>query len=237
MNILNEYRLNKAKLALKDIMVISLTMSLVYIALNNSYVRPSLQLSQGSSVWSIDKREHKLLMGLSGHNYLELVDNNNKVISQIHGFAYDPINGEIVERATRSGYKLKVFVFDYNYYKVNDYYLKENNNKNIVKYNTYNENNIKISNANDIDMTLPGTELYSGDMSSTLVIWAKAKLCAAEIDNQDIDYPRYGFKIINETENSNSVAHSIANCSGLSDTPVGLLTPGSNTNLIRINQK
>lgn len=214
MGIINKNKLNKAKLALKDIIVISITMSLVYIALNNSYVRPSLQLSQGSSMWSINKREHKLLMGLSGHNYLELLDNNNKVIGQIHGFAYDTINGEIVERATRSGYKLKVFVFDYNYYKVKD-----------------------RDHLNDIDINLPGTELYSGDMSSTIVIWAKAKLCAAEIDNQDIDYPRYGFKIINETENSNSVAHSIANCSGLSDTPVGLLTPGSNTNLIRINQK
>ncbi len=208
---------NTLKKVLKDIFIICFCVLTIYILLNNSYVRPKPTINTDSknTEWHILKREHKLLMGLTGHTYVELVDNENKVRGQIHGFAYDESTGEIVERADQNGYKLKAFAFDYNYYK----------SKNIAT-------DTPIL---DFDISTSGIEIYSSDQNQTMRIWTKAKLCAAGINNKSIDYPRYGFRLLSETENSNSVAHSVILCAGLSDVNIGLVTPGQYVDLININ--
>ena len=99
-------------------------------------------------------------------------------------------------------YRLKVFNFDYDFYK------------------------------NEISFDFPAIELMSNNSTNTLEVWNKAKACGDLINQKDINYPRYGFKIISETENSNSVAHSIANCAGLIDRQIGLLSPGARTLLL-----
>lgn len=220
-------------IALKDLSVIVICIAIVYVALNNTYVRPHLTTVKGA--WSINKREHKLLLGLSGHTYLELIDDNGKVRGQIHGFAYNESTGEIVERAMQSGYKLKAFAFDYNYYAKeksiqNSIHNNKSNAVNTINNKAWDDFN---KNINDLDTDLPGTRLLADSSTTINSIWNKAKLCAAAIDSQNIDYPRYGFKIISETENSNSVAHSIIECSGLNDVNIGLFTPGQGTELLK----
>ncbi len=193
---------------IKDIAILIFVWMFVYFVFNNTYVRPLLPKEDLSFIknktWSINKKEHKIVIGLTGHTYLEMVDINGEVIGQIHGFAYDTDKGEVIERAMKIGYKLKVFVFDYNYYSLRG--EKENNS---------------------------GISLYNGTASTTIDLWGKAKICAAAIDNRDYNYPQYGFNFMSETENSNSVAHSIINCIGLIDKNIGLITPGRSTELIR----
>ena len=212
-NIFN--KINLAKKLAKDILIICFCVFVVYILLNNGYVRPkpSINKDTESINWHIYKREHKLLMGLTGHNYLELVDAQSKVRGQIHGFAYDESKDKIVERADKNGYKLKAFAFDYDYYKFKS---------------------LGTDTPFSLDLDIPGIDLYSEHRDSVIHIWNKAKLCAAAINNKDIDYPRYGFKLLSETENSNGVAHSVILCAGLSDINIGLITPGQYAELINV---
>ena len=206
------------KKIIKEILIVIFTFVFVYFAFNNTYIRPILKVENYNNIinknsslvkekntqWHINKREHKIVMGLTGHTYLEMINENGEVMGQIHGFAYDPNTGEIIERAMKSGYKLKVFAFDYNYY---------------------------LSRGKKEDVS--GISLYSDVASNTISMWSKAKICAAAIDILDYNYPKYGFNFITETENSNSVSHSIINCIGLKDKNIGLITPGENTNLIK----
>ncbi len=219
---------------LKDIVIIVGCVAISYFVLNNNYVRPHIvknvsdfnsntdtidtknninHNSRDQSNWHIYKKEHKILMGISGHTFLELTNSKDETVEQIHGFAYDVVNNKMIESAIKSGFKLKVFDFDYDFYKYN------------IK------NNEKIN--SDIDTSsFSAIELISDNSTSTLEIWNKAKACGEIINQKDINYPRYGFKIISETENSNSVAHSIALCAGLTDTQIGLISPGARTLLI-----
>ncbi len=214
---------------LKDIFIISFCVALSYFILNNNYVRPHIvknvsdinniknididQNSKDQNNWHIYKKEHKILMGISGHTFLELTNSKDETVEQIHGFAYDVVNNKMIESAIKSGFKLKVFKFNYNFYKYN------------IK------NNEKIN--SDVDTSsFSAIELISDNSTSTLEIWNKAKACGEIINQKDINYPRYGFNIISETENSNSVAHSIALCAGLTDHQIGLLSPGARTLLI-----
>lgn len=199
---------------LKDIFIIAAVGSLSYIALNNTYVRPHIVVNTGgdnidindskneNNNWHIHKKEHKILMGISGHTFLELVNNKNETVEQIHGFAYDAINEKMVESAIKSGFKLKVFNFDYDFYK------------------------------DEIGIDFPAIVLMTDKKEMIVDTWNKAKSCGEIINQKDINYPRYGFKIISETENSNSVAHSIAICAGLADSQIGLLSPGAKTILL-----
>lgn len=206
---------------LKDIIIIIFCIVISYFALNNNYVRPHVTIkinsdsintqdndlsnisnNQDNNNWHIYKKEHKILLGISGHTFLELANNKNEVVEQIHGFAYDSVNDQMIETAVKSGLKLRVFNFDYDFYK------------------------------DEIGFDFPAIELMSDNSTSTLEVWNKAKACGELINQKDINYPRYGFKIISETENSNSVAHSIANCAGLMDRQIGLLSPGARTLLL-----
>ena len=220
--IIHKYNYKKV---IKEILIVVFTLNFVYFAFNNNYVRPvlndknynnidnknNLLNKEESGYWHINKREHSIVWGLSGHTYLELVDNNSEIVGQVHGFAYNTNTGEIVERAMQSGYKLKVFVFDYNYY------LLKGDNK---------EDNKNGS----------GVNIYSGTESSSTELWVKAKNCAASIDTQDYEYPKYGFRVDGSTINSNSVSHTIIKCMGLADINIGLITPGRYTDLIKVTQ-
>ncbi len=195
---------------LKDIIIIIFCIVISYFVLNNNYVRPHIAAAVNNkdsdnninNNWHIYKKEHKILLGISGHTFLELANEKNETVEQIHGFAYDSVNNQMIETAIKSGLKLKVFNFNYDFYK------------------------------NEISFDFPAIELMSNNSTNTLEVWNKAKACGDLINQKDINYPRYGFKIISETENSNSVAHSIANCAGLIDRQIGLLSPGARTLLL-----
>ena len=196
---------------IKESAIIIATLLLCNLVLNNNYVRPTLDILDSQkevasdTSWHIYKREHKLVLGISGHHFIELRDSNNNIISQIHGKAYDNITKEIVEvaKSFRKNYKLKV-----------------------IEYNgdKYSDINLNIG---DI-----GIEIAKGNEADMKASWTKAEECGKVINRESIDYPKFGFRLINETENSNSVAHTLINCMGYTDKSIGLFNPGEKSLLI-----
>lgn len=84
-----------------------------------------------------------------------------------------------------------------------------------------------------ISRNYPGILLYQGTKEDTLLKWGKALACKEEINHKNIPYPPYGVRVTGDTENSNSVAYTIALCMGLNIKHLGLITPGSTRNLLR----
>lgn len=186
---------------LKEISNITIGGFLIFIILFNPYVRPKQELKTG--IWSIEKREHRLLMGLTGHTFLELRDENNNVVYQMHGLPTDS-TGAKLDVGNKDGYKLKVWEFD------GDKYLTKEN-KLIGK---------------------TGVTLAYGNKDEMLQIWTKLRECSIEINKQDIDYPKFGFNVFRETRNSNSVTDSLIECANLENKTIGIITPGRNNILI-----
>lgn len=201
----------------KEILIIVTIVFISNLILNNKYVRPQINFqansqelkstgSENNKDWHIYKREHKLLLGISGHTFIELRDSDNNIISQLHGKAYDASTGELVEvaRSFLKTYTLKVIEYSGDRYK---------------------EKNINIGNV--------GIEIAKGEQSSIMSSWDKAKSCGEKINSENINYPKFGFKIISETENSNSVAHTLIECMGYTDRDIGIFTPGEHSELIK----
>jgi hypothetical protein len=199
---------------IKESAIILATLLLCNLVLNNNYVRPTLDILNSQkevasdTSWHIYKREHKLLLGISGHHFIEMRDENNNIISQIHGKAYDPTDKEIVEVAKSMSKNYKLKVIEYNGDK-------------------YSDKNINIG---DI-----GIEVASDDKDTIINNWNKARECGKVINSKNIDYPKFGFKLVSETENSNSVAHTLIQCMGYKDENIGLFNPGEKSLLINVN--
>ena len=79
---------------------------------------------------------------------------------------------------------------------------------------------------------IPGIILYEGDGTTTRNLWYKADVCKLEINKELRNYPPLGFSFKKETENSNSVAYTLALCMGVDPKHLGLITPGSKKNLL-----
>lgn len=79
----------------------------------------------------------------------------------------------------------------------------------------------------------PGRILAEGNKDEMLDLWKEAEGCKEPINNQNISYPMFGFSIKNETINSNSVAYTLTRCMGLDARHIGLITPGSDLNLLK----
>jgi hypothetical protein len=79
-----------------------------------------------------------------------------------------------------------------------------------------------------------GKVLYSGNEQLVMSIWNKALTCKEDINNMNIPYPPYGVNMKGDTENSNSVAYTLALCMGLdvSGEHLGLITPGWGNDLL-----
>lgn len=79
----------------------------------------------------------------------------------------------------------------------------------------------------------PGRILAEGAKDEIANLWQKAESCKEPINSQNISYPAFGFSIRNETVNSNSVAYTLAKCMGLDTKHIGLMTPGSDLDLLK----
>jgi hypothetical protein len=82
------------------------------------------------------------------------------------------------------------------------------------------------------ESSFPGIILSQGDETDIQTTWEKANDCIEKINEASIPYPAFGFKIRGETENSNSVAYTLAHCMGLTIQHLGLFTPGGRQNLL-----
>jgi len=76
-------------LILKDLIKAFFVLITIYYILNNYFVHP--QIIDIKNYWSIEKRQHTLLAGISGHNYIVLKNQNENIVSEIHGLATNPI--------------------------------------------------------------------------------------------------------------------------------------------------
>lgn len=79
-----------------------------------------------------------------------------------------------------------------------------------------------------------GKVLAKGNKNNVIVLWQKALVCKDRINEKDIAYPPYGVTMQGDTENSNSVAYTLALCMGLdvSTEHLGLITPGWGKDLL-----
>ena len=185
----------------KEILIIFFILSLSFFVLYNPYVRPADNMTYG--YWTITKREHRLLLGLTGHTFIEMRDETGKVIKQMHGLATDE-NNNYKTVGNSSTDKLKVWEFDFDLYKE----------------------------VRGVDIGNTTVTLLRTDKVEVNKFWNKAKNCSEAINNKNIPYPEFGFSLFSETENSNSVADSLIFCMGLQNQNIGLITPGRNNNLL-----
>jgi hypothetical protein len=82
------------------------------------------------------------------------------------------------------------------------------------------------------EKTYPGKIVFEGNAEETKKTWSKALQCKEEINQKEIYYPPFGFKLKGETENSNSVAYTLLICMGFDSKHIGLITPGEKKNLL-----
>jgi hypothetical protein len=78
----------------------------------------------------------------------------------------------------------------------------------------------------------PGVVLTQGHETAMEATWSKGEDCVSEINKKQIPYPPFGISIKGETENSNSVAYTLALCMNLDPHHIGIFTPGSQKNLL-----
>ncbi len=186
---------------LKDSFDIIFVLFICFLILFNPYVRPKQVIGYG--YWSIQKREHRLMLGLTGHTFIELRDRNDKVIAQLHGLATDKNTNKWKEVGDSDDDYLKVWEFEYD------------------KYREY----------KGLDIGRTSVNIITGNEEAMNKKWQELVLCGTKINKIEIKYPKYGFRIFSETENSNSVAHSLLLCADLKDREIGIITPGANTDL------
>lgn len=77
-----------------------------------------------------------------------------------------------------------------------------------------------------------GVSLLTTDKEEAVSRWAQAEECGKMIDIKSIPYPPFGIALRKDTENSNSVAYTLASCMNLKTSHVGLFTPGWGKNLL-----
>ncbi len=75
-----------------------------------------------------------------------------------------------------------------------------------------------------------GKILKEGNKDTILSMWDNAKNCGEDINNADFLYS--AFKLKGQTENSNSVAYTLASCMGVDTKHLGLIIPGDRFNLL-----
>lgn len=80
--------------------------------------------------------------------------------------------------------------------------------------------------------TFPGEVIASGTADDMIALWNKGRSCADRINEKYIPYPPYGVRLRGTTENSNSVAYTLAKCMHITIDRMGLLTPGYGRDLL-----
>lgn len=77
-----------------------------------------------------------------------------------------------------------------------------------------------------------GVILHEGSQDEVEALWKNGEQCVAPINKKRIPYPPFGVTVKGDTENSNSVAYTLALCMGLDTKHLGLITPGEGKNLL-----
>ncbi|MBP6888077.1 MAG: hypothetical protein KBC21_00055 [Candidatus Pacebacteria bacterium] len=183
----------------KDVAIIFFFLVCFFVLTHNPMVRPEPKKALGT--WSIELRQRPLALGIAGHNYLMLRNEQGEVVAQLHGLPTDTVTGAWKYIGRNKTDVLRVWEFD-----------KENPNKEL-------ENGYGIS-------------LIATSQIEALRLWEKAQTCAIKVDLLYLPYPPFGISFRKDTENSNSVAYTLATCMGLATKHIGLFTPGWGKDLL-----
>lgn len=171
----------------------------IYGITHNPITHPTPKPVQGK--WNIQLKQHPLMFGITGHNYLTLRNQDNNIVGELHGLATDTKTNNWKYVGSKSSDKLQVWEF--------------NGPRNYIA-----------------EKNFPGIILSEGDTNEIINLWDKALVCKDEINKLNISYPPFGVNMRGETENSNSVAHTLINCMGLDAKHVGIFTPGDGKDLL-----
>ena len=98
------------RLFIKDLFWSLIFLLTVYGITNNPITRPKPQPLPGN--WSIQIMQHPLVFGFTGHNYLVLRNQDNDIVSELHGLATDGITGKWKYVGSKSTDILKVWEFN-----------------------------------------------------------------------------------------------------------------------------
>lgn len=82
----------------------------LYALTHNPFVRPMPEPKLGN--WSIEFKQHPLLFGFAGHNYLALRDDSGMIVSELHGLATDKMSGTWKYIGSRPSDILQVWEFE-----------------------------------------------------------------------------------------------------------------------------
>ncbi len=82
------------------------------------------------------------------------------------------------------------------------------------------------------EKSYPGIILSEGKYDDIISKWNKATACKKPINEKRLPYPPFGLNLHGDSENSNSVAYTLAICMGTNAKHIGLFTPGEGINLL-----
>lgn len=190
---------SRAAGTIKDILIVAFFFVIFYALTHNSHVRPQPITSQGE--WSIELHQKPLALGVAGHNYLVLRNDEGEIISTLHGLPTDEATGDWKYVGKNKKDILKVWEFG----------AKDDEGMRIGSY---------------------GVSLVKTNKEEAISRWVQAQQCGEMIDALSIPYPPFGVSFRKDTENSNSVAYTLASCMNLKTSHVGLFTPGWGKNLL-----
>ncbi len=94
----------------KDSILSLFILVFLYLITHNPIVKPTPKLVLG--MWSIEKMQHPLVFGFTGHNFLVLRDENNQIVKELHGLATDSNTNTWKYIGTKYSDLLKVWEFD-----------------------------------------------------------------------------------------------------------------------------
>ena len=139
------------------------------------------------------------VVGIAGHNYWVLRDQDGKALAELHGLATDRNSGSAVPIGTdESKHSLRAW-----HYVHDEQYAASIGTK--VDTTTY------------IAPDQPARTVATGSKDEILGRWAAAANAVQELNALDLNYPNYGFKVFGETINSNSAYRTFGE---LMDVPV-----------------
>lgn len=184
---------------IKDVLIIAFFSAVFYVLTHNPLVRPEPLISKG--LWSIELHQKPLALGIAGHNYLVLRDDEGKILFTLHGLPTDESTGKWKYVGRTKQDILKVW-----------------------KFGEDDEGGMRAASY--------GVSLLKTNKEEAVSRWIQAEECGKMIDAKSIPYPPFGVALRKDTENSNSVAYTLASCMNLKTSHVGLFTPGWGKNLL-----
>lgn len=165
--------------------------------------------------YSIEARSLGILGGVAGHDFWVLRDEQGNAVAELHGLATDRETGEVLTVGTdEDKHSLRVW-----HYAHDPDYARSIGAQ--VDTTTY------------IREGQPSRTVLTADSEEVLARWNSAVSAAPALNAEDLDYPRYGFKLFGGAINSNSTYRTLGEIMGVQVRDFdGRMEPGVNNRMV-----